>query len=396
MGKDRNMVVNTQSAASYNEDDPNNGSNNYTIQEASTMLNFLYEVGKKVGTVSKLNQLMKQVMRMTQHTLNAETSSILLFDNDERTLRFEIAECESERILKQLKLNLQSGIAGWVAQYKKPLIINDVTRDQRFDRSVDEMTGFITKSVICAPLLVHRRLIGVIEVLNKADGSDFNEQDLETLTSVASTAAMAIENTQLHQSVLDAYKSTIKALAAAIDAKDHYTRGHSQRVMEYTLMGAMYLALPREELEILEYAGILHDIGKIGIDDRILSKPARLTDEEWEIMRQHPRIGAGILQEIPFLKKARALILHHHERFDGSGYPNGLKQEDIPMGARLLAIADAFDTMTTDRAYRVRFDVDTAMKELYNCSGIQFCPVAVDAFFAGYQEHFNNQRPSTS
>jgi len=395
MGKDKNMVVNTQSVASYNEADRNNGSNNHTIQEASTMLDLLYEVGKKVGSVSKLNQLMKQVIRMTQQTLNAGASSILLFDNDERQLRFEIAEGESERILKQLKLNPQSGIAGWVAQHKKPLIINDVTRDQRFDRSVDEMTGFITKSVICAPLLVRRRLIGVIEVLNKADGSDFNEQDLGTLTSVASTAAMAIENTQLHQSVLDAYKSTIKALAAAIDAKDHYTRGHSQRVMEYTLMGAMYLSLTKEGLEILEYAGILHDIGKIGIDDRILSKPARLTDEEWEIMRQHPKIGAEILQEIPFLEKARALILHHHERFDGSGYPNGLKQEDIPMGARLLSIADAFDTMTTDRAYRVRFGVDGAMKELYNCSGTQFCPVAVDAFFSGYHEHVNNQRPPT-
>jgi len=395
MGKDRNMVVNTQSAASYNEDDPYNGSNNYTIQEASTMLDFLHEVGKKVGSVSKLNQLMKQVMRMTQHTLNAEASSILLLDNDERTLRFEIAEGESERILKQLKLNLQSGIAGWVARYKKPLIINDVTRHQRFDRSVDEMTGFTTKSVICAPLLVHRRLIGVIEVLNKTDGSDFSAQDLGTLTSVASTAAMAIENTQLHQSVLDAYKSTIKALAAAIDAKDHYTRGHSQRVMEYALMGAVYLSFPREELEVLEYASILHDIGKIGIDDRILSKPAQLTDEEWEIMCQHPRIGAEILKEIPFLKKARAFILHHHERFDGSGYPNGLKQEGIPMGARLLAIADAFDTMTTDRAYRVRVDVDTALKELYNCSGTQFCPEAVDAFFFGYQEHVNNQCPST-
>jgi len=111
-------------------------------------------------------------------------------------------------------------------------------------------------------------------------------------------------------------------------------------------------------------------------------------------MRQHPKIGAEILKGIPFLEKARALILHHHERFDGSGYPNGLKQENIPMGARLLAIADAFDTMTTDRAYRVRFDVDTAIKELYNCAGIQFCPVAVDAFFSGYHEHINDQRPS--
>ena len=392
MEKERNVTVSTQPDASYFEADRDNGSN-HTVQEASAMLGLLYEVGKKVGSVPKLNQLIKKVTSMTQRTLNAGASSILLFDTDGRKLHFKIAEGESEKILKQLKLNPKSGIAGWVARHKKPLIINDVSSDQRFDRSIDEITGFTTKSVICAPLLVHRKAIGVIEVLNKADGSDFNAQDLGVLTSVASTAAMAIENTKLHQSVLNAYKSTIKALAAAIDAKDHYTRGHSQRVMEYTLMGAMFLSLSREELEILEYASILHDIGKIGIADSILTKPARLNNEEWKIMRQHPEIGSEILKDVPFLEKSRALILHHHERFDGNGYPNGLRQEDIPMGARLLAIADAFDTMTTDRAYRARRDVDAAMRDLYNCSGIHFCPVAVDAFFSGYHEHSNNQRP---
>ena len=381
------MVVNTRFVDSYNKIDLQHESQP-TIQEVDAMLGLLCEVGKKVGSVSKLSRLVKQVTRITQHTLNATASSVLLFDNEGQELHFEIAEGKSEVKLKQLKLSTKSSIAGWVARHKKPLIINDVMRDQRFDKSIDERTGFNTKSVICAPLMVHRKIIGVIEVLNKADGSDFNEQDLETLTSVASTAAMAIENTRLHQSVLDAYKSTIVALAAAIDAKDHYTRGHSQRVMEYTLMGATFLSLSKEELEILEYASILHDIGKIGITDNILRKPAGLTEEEWEIMRQHPRIGAEILEGIPFLGKAREIILRHHERYDGRGYPDGLKQEDIPIGARLLAIADAFDTMTTDRAYRARLGVDAAMRELYTCSGTQFCPVAVDAFYAGYHENY--------
>ena len=381
-------ITECESGLSRLEQDPDNEYVSDT-QEAGAMLNLLCEVGKKVASVSGLDKLVKQITQMTQHTLNATASSVLLFDDIEQELYFEIAEGESEKALRKIKLKARSGIAGWVAQHKKPIIINDVMSDQRFDQSIDEITGFTTKSIICVPLIVHREVIGVIEVLNKSDGSDFNEQDLGALTSVAATAAMAIENAQLNQDILNAYKSTIKALAAAIDAKDHYTRGHSQRVMEYALMGGMLLSVPRAELEIIEYAGILHDIGKIGIDDRILSKEDQLTDLEWEVIRQHPMIGADILKDIPFLKKARTLVLHHHERYDGGGYPDGMRGENIPLGARLLAIADAFDTMTTDRAYRTALSVDHAIKELIKCSGTQFCPIAVDAFLSGYENRRN-------
>jgi HD-GYP domain-containing protein (c-di-GMP phosphodiesterase class II) len=358
-------------------------SNGATL-ETNVMLDLLREVGKKVGSAPTLKNLIKQMTQMTQCTLGAVASSILLLDEAKQNLLFEVAEGESEEVLKQVKLSTQIGIAGWVARHRKPLIVNDVTRDAHFVGHVDKITGFDTKSVICAPLIVHRELIGVIEVLNKLDGSGFTEQDLDTLTAVASTAAMAIENTKLHQSVVDAYKSTIKALAAAIDAKDHYTCGHSQRVMEYALLGGDSLALPAEELEVLEYAGTLHDIGKIGVTDNILCKPGLLTDEEWVIIRQHPDIGYNILRNIPFLEKTKMLILHHHERYDGTGYPGGLKGEDIPIGARILAVADAFDTMTTDRSYRPALGIDSAFKELYACSGLQFCPVAVEVFVSGY------------
>ena len=359
------------------------------VPDANVMLHLLCEVGKKVGSVPKIEKLVKNITQMTRQALKASASSILLFDDGEKELFFEVAEGKAGKVLKQIKLSTQSGIAGWVARYGKPLTVNDVTRDQRFDRSVDEITGFITRSILCVPLVVQRKVIGVIEVLNKLDGNDFSTQDLETLTSVASTAAMAIENTKLHQSVVDAYKGTIRALAAAIDAKDRYTRGHSQRVMQYALLGGLSLSLPREELEILEYAGILHDIGKIGIADSILGKSGCLTDGEWEIMRRHPQIGSDILKDIPFLEKARTLILHHHERYDGNGYPGGMKREDIPIGARLLSIADAFDTMTTDRSYRTALSVDHAIEELYRYSGTQFCPVAVDAFVSRYNGYAN-------
>ena len=191
---------------------------------------------------------------------------------------------------------------------------------------------------------------------------------------------MAIENTKLHQTVLDAYKSTIKTLAATIDAKDPYTRGHSQRVMEYSLLAGGNLSLSPEEMEILEYAGILHDIGKISIDSSILTKPSALNDDEWEKIEEHPTIGANLLRGISFLEKASDLVLYHHEKYDGKGYPTGLGGEQLPLGARIIAVADAFDSMTTDRSYRAAMPVDEAIKELHKCSGTQFCPVAVKAF----------------
>jgi HD-GYP domain-containing protein (c-di-GMP phosphodiesterase class II) len=349
------------------------------------ILNLLYEVGKKVGSGTNLNGLVRQIVQMAQQTLRASASSMILLDETKQALLFEVAEGEVGGTLKEMKLSSRSGIAGWVARQGKPLIVNDVRKDARFNKQVDASTGFVTRSIICAPLTVHHKITGVIEVLNKIDGSNFNEQDLEALVSVASTAAIAIENTRLHQSVVDGYKATIRALAAAVDVKDPYTRGHSQRVTTYALLGGASMSLSRKQLEVLEYAGILHDIGKIGIPDAILNKPASLTAEERRIIQQHSLIGANIINDIPFLSAVRALILYHHERYDGTGYPAGLKGNGIPIGARLLAIADAYDTMTTDRAYRRALPVEQALNELVRCSGTQFCPVAVNAFISRFQ-----------
>ena len=354
-----------------------------TEKENKARLELVYEVSKKVGSVPRMTQMLEQVIKMTQQTLNASAASILLFKDSDQELYFEVASGPVGKSLRQVKLNTQYGIAGQVARTGRPLIVNDVTRSANFHKMIDDTTGFATKSLICAPLIVHRKILGVIEVLNKRDGSEFGEQDLEAVVSVATTAAMAIENTRLHQTVLEAYKNTITALAAAIDAKDPYTCGHSQRVQEYTLLAGAFLSFSNEEMETLEYAGILHDVGKIAVDSRILNKPGPLTASEWEIMREHPIVGADLLTEIPFLEKSSGLVLCHHERFDGKGYPNGNKGEDIPLGARLIAVADAFDTMTTDRAYRPAMSVDAAVRELHNGAGSQFCPVAVKAFISG-------------
>ncbi len=345
----------------------------------------LREIGRQMGVAADLSQLVEQIVRMTQLSLNSSASSVLLLDKATDELVFEIAQGDACHALKQVRLSINNGIAGWVVRHRRPLIINDVNSDERFYKKVDVSTGFITRSIMCAPLIVHNDLIGVIEVLNKKNLSDFDHDDLETLESVAATAAIALENTRLQQSLEDGYKATIRALAAAIDAKDPYTCGHSQRVTDSALMAGAALKLPRKDLQTMEYAGILHDIGKIGIPDALLLKPASLTDEERMVIRRHPIIGADIINGVPFLAESRKLVLYHHERYDGKGYPHGLKAEEIPPGARILSIADSFDSMTTDRAYRRALTVDYALNELVKCAGTQFCPVAVNAFVTEVQ-----------
>ncbi|MDO8568499.1 MAG: HD domain-containing protein, partial [Dehalococcoidales bacterium] len=278
---------------------------------------------------------------------------------------------------------------GWVATHGEPLIINDASRDSRFDKGVDKATGFETKSVICTPLIVGDRIIGVIEVLNKINGGTFDTHDQEIMMSVASTVALTIDSARIRQGLLDSYKATMLVLAAAVETRDSYARGHAQRVAEYVFLQANSLALSREEKEAIEYAAILHDIGKAYIPDKILLKPGPFTAEEWKIMHKHPAIGANMLKQVPLLVETSKLVLHHHERYDGSGYPSGLKGEAIPLGARLIAVADAFDTMTTSHLYRASYTVDFAIGKLRRSSRTQFCPAAVQTFISGFSKfHF--------
>jgi putative methionine-R-sulfoxide reductase with GAF domain len=349
-----------------------------TVEEMRAAL--LHAIGRQVGAASDLSQMMKQLVDMTKRFLNSEAGSVLLMDKETNELIFEVAEGGAGSALKQVRISINSGIAGWVARNRQPLIINDVSCDERFYKKLDMTTGFKTRSIMAGPLIVHGELIGVIEVLNKADGSDYCQQDLITLESVAATAAIALENTRLSQSIAEGYKATIRALAAAIDAKDKYTRGHSERVTEFALLAGTALKMTKTELEMLEYGCILHDVGKIGIPDAILRKPAELSAAEFLVIRRHPAIGADIIKGVPFLEGACKLVMYHHERYDGKGYPFGLKGDEIPLAARVLAVADTFDSMTTDRAYRKALSVEAAIKELEKHAGTQFCPLAVKAF----------------
>lgn len=196
---------------------------------------------------------------------------------------------------------------------------------------------------------------------------------------------MVAERTIELQNALEAldktYIFTLRALVTALDTRDEETQGHSMRVVKYTLKLAELMNWgDKERLKHLEYGALLHDIGKIGIPDPILRKPGKLTKEEWDVMKTHPDVGYKILHKIEFLEEPSQVVLHHHERFDGSGYPSGLKGHDIPIGSRIFAVADTVDAMTSERPYRSALSFEEASNELLKFSGIQFDPIVVDAF----------------
>lgn len=350
-------------------------------------LDFFYEISKKVCKGPESPNLLRQILAMTSKNLKCDGASLFLVDEATGDLYFEEVIGIAKRYIGKTKPKLTHGIAPWVAKNGKPLIVNEVDKDNRFNKNIDDKTGFKTSSILCVPLIVGCKTIGVIEVLNKLDGSNFNKTDLEILTALASTAALTIDNCKLHKMLVDGYENTIKALAATIDAKDPYTFGHSKRVAEYSLLGGMALALSPQDLKIIEYGGILHDIGKIVISEVILRKSTNPTSEEWAIIRTHPIAGARIIADVPFLQESRKIITQHHEKYDGSGYPFGLRGKEISIGARIVAIADAFDTLTTDRSYRSALSIENAINELYRCKGTHFCPIAVEAFISGIKSH---------
>jgi putative nucleotidyltransferase with HDIG domain len=365
-------------------------------KEYETKLDLLYDIAQQASSASEVSDLLKEIPFIIQKILRATASSLFLVDEEKWQFRMRVVGDKKQKVLEEISHSLDFGIAGWVARNNKPLIIDDVSHDERYQESIDAISGITTKSIIAAPLGRGSKVIGVLELINKADNSTFVKEDLGLLTEFVNTEALNLlvsmattlmNNFKLCQSLQNQYKNTVETLVTFADAKDPYSYGHSRRVKEYSLITAGSLQLPPEELKLIEFGALLHDIGKLGIDDRILRKPESLTTEEWYIIRKHTIKGANIVRLIPSLQNIADLILYHHERHDGKGYPEGLKAEQIPIGSQIIAVADAFETMTTDRAYRTAMSIDQAIGELNKNSGTQFAPKVVAAFISALRTH---------
>ena len=351
-----------------------------TAEQQVAELSLIQELGKAINSSLDLDSVLTYFIDMTSRITESDRSTLMLYDDVNQELYVEASRGFDQKEIQDLRFKLGEGIAGHAAKTCRPLRVTNTNNDPKFKQLAFQATDEAL-TLISAPLLNKDNLVGVINCERElAKKGPYTLENLDLLDTLASQASVAIENARLYHNLLNVYLETIRSLAAAIDAKDSYTHGHSRRVTDLSVGIAQVMRLPRTEGDTIRHAALLHDVGKIGISEHILLKPGRLTDEEFETIKAHPHIGAGILNSIEFLKNVCEVIEHHHERYDGRGYPAGLIGDEIPMGARIIMVADSFDAITSQRPYRKPLTFAEAAAEIVRCSGTQFDPEVVEHF----------------
>jgi putative nucleotidyltransferase with HDIG domain len=336
------------------------------------------EISKAITSVLDMDELLSLCLKEINEKLKVKHSSIMLIDESGNELI--VMACQgyrSKQVLGKTQ-KIDEGVAGRVVKDKKPILVKDIRSDSRFNRS--ERPDYKTKSFVSAPLILGERILGVINIIDKIAGESFCETDVNLLCTIAGQVSIAVENARLYKTLEENCFNMVKFLADSLEAKDQYTSGHSQRVSEYSSAIANIMGVSDREKNTLLHATLLHDIGKIGISERLFNKPDKLNDSEYETIKSHPVRGEEIIGSLGFLKEAMRHIRGHHESFDGRGYPDRLGGEDLPLLTKIMTVADSFDAMTSERTYRPPMKTNKAVSELKRVAGKQFDPEVVDAF----------------
>jgi len=349
------------------------------LQHRIRQFSAIHKVNKVILSTLKIDQVLEMITKRACQIMEADVCSLRLLDETGENLELVATYGHSKEYIRRKKtLKLQESLAGLAAIKKKAVAITDVQKDSRYTYPhLAKEAGL--RSLLSVPLIVKDKVIGVLNVYTKKQ-RHFSASEKNLLCLFADQTAIAIENARLFKELHDGYLDTVKTLGAIHDMRDRYATLHSEKVTRYALAIAQEMNLPEEEIEKIRYASYLHDIGKIPIDLDILYKPDKLSKEEWTEIISHPITATNIIGKIGFLKDIVPIILHHHERYNGKGYPSGIKKEEPPLASRILAVADAFQAMTSERAYRPAMSREEAIKELKRCSGTQFDPKVVKAF----------------
>lgn len=343
----------------------------------------LLEAAKQLNSNLEIEEVFQNILLQMVTMIGAEAGTLWVLEQDGEEIKVVAAYGESADKIVNIRLKKDEGIAGKVIMSGEPVLIRDVQQHPDWSNRVDEASGFVTKSMITVPLTVKGKVLGSLQLLNKKHCDFFNEADVSLAVALASQSAMALHNSQMYDELQQMFLSMIRTLAKVLDARDPYTAGHSERVANYSVWIAGKLGMAGDRKKELYKAALLHDVGKIGIPDDILRKPERLTTAEYDAIKLHTVVGADILSNME-PKRAMAGVIQtarsHHERMDGSGYPDGLKGEEISQFARIVGVADTFDAMTTARSYSKGMPYRDAAAELVRCKDTLFDSVIVDAF----------------
>jgi hypothetical protein len=344
-------------------------------QESDTARTLL-ETARELARLLDPDAVVRTALGSALEITGATTGSIMLYDESGVDLRIAAAVGLPAEVVDSTAVRPGDGIAGWVAISGQPLVVEDLPGRDTPARSRG------VRSAASIPVADNEGVLGVLNVGSSDHPSRFTTSDLETLEVLAHQTAVAVRNARAVASASDLYFDTLKALALAIEMKDPYAHGGTDRVMHFAALLAEEMGLPRDEVRALEVAAMLHDIGMPSAGESALTSRRPLSTVERGLITMHPVIAAEILEQAPALRKVAPIVYHHHERYDGSGYVGGLAGNAIPLGSRVLSVADAFVAMTSERPYREALSESEALEELQKESGTQFDPAVVDAFLA--------------
>ncbi len=340
----------------------------------------LFEVSKEIIGELDPERLLKIIDDFALREAKADKVCLALIDEITEKLQVKESYNLSADFIRDFEGTYGVDIARYILENKKPFLIgSDIPLPAEFERFIK---GENIIFGVCVPLAVRGNIIGFFCIGRTTGGQQFTASEVELVSVLSDHAAAAIDNSRLYEKLERSYLSTIVTLSGVVEAKDLYTDKHMKDIAEYSVEIAKKMGLSEKDTENIRKAALLHDLGKVSVPDNILMKAGKLTEDEMEVIKRHPTIGAKMIEPVEPLKKAREIIKHHQECYDGSGYPDGLKGEDIPLGARIVAVADAFGAMTTNRPYRKSLSVEQAIAELRKYKGIQFDPEIVDIFLA--------------
>lgn len=351
------------------------------LERTRKALQTIYHVGTLVYTQESLDRVCHTIMDVAMETLDPDRGFMVMYDPDSKTLEPVVvrrkrgsngngAASRSTRLLRAVDDELTLCRPIILHSVKKGLsVISDAVYPETGDANSKHI-----KSAMCVPVRTNTDIIGAIYLDRVDNDTPFHQHHLELLAGIGRQAGVAIERARMLEEMEGLFYSCVRALVTSIEAKDQYTHGHSERVTAFAVTLAEEMALDAETLDNVRLGALLHDVGKIGVAEKILTKPSRLTPDEVKVIRLHPVRGGEILSHIGNIPGVIAAVKHHHEMYNGLGYPDGLVGDGIPQTARIVALADAFDAMTSNRSYRRNFDVDEAISEFTRCSGDQFDP----------------------
>lgn len=348
------------------------------LSKSYSALQLLYRADEVLRDIGDFKQLLENFMTLIIEVIPADRGYIFLINRENGMpvpyVRHPGGVLEGDAEIVVSKTILQTAV-----KQKESLISNDALVDERFVHS-KSVANLKVRSAMCAPLLNRGKVLGVIYLDSTDQSNLFVEDDLALLSAMALKAGIALDNARLYDDMRNLLINTVETLVRAIQARDPYTSGHSVRVTRYALQIGARLGIGTTDQHHLYLAAMLHDIGKIGIPDDLLNRPGRLNEAEIATVREHVKLGANMLRALGEMHPIVPLILHHHEAWNGSGYPDGLKGEKIPLISRILSVADSFDAMTSDRPYRQALLRTEAIDELKRCRGTTYEPKIVDVF----------------